>query len=86
MEFLAVACGHSPTLCCVLSGGSVPGTPPKGQDHSPGGGRVAELGVLRVEKSRPEDGDPLPLFIPLTPAHLPFRRLWSKVTLLSHHF
>ena len=34
--------------------------PTKGQDRSPGGGRVAELGVLRVEKSRPEDGDPLP--------------------------
>lgn len=50
----------------------MPGTPTKGQDHSPGGGCVAELGVLRVEKSRPEDGDPLPLFIPLTPAHHPF--------------
>lgn len=30
------------------------------------------LGVLRVEKSRPEDGDPLLRLIPLTPAQHPF--------------
>ena len=39
---------------------------------------MAELGVLRVEKSRPEDGDPLPRPIPFTPALHPF---WAPLEL-----